>query len=185
MTAILGTEKGREEVEGENPLSGGIEGAIRIRMWREREDSRRARMIQTDNANSRPTNDVLAALFFRLRARWIESGDRLRRNPKSVAEIAGEPGKAGNRHLTRMAARHLFTLCRWGGVAGTAAADVMEIDGGKCQVDGQKGGQTNDATRQSSHTSKKEAARTPNCHLVMQQPASSPPRRPSLTHLVR
>ena len=50
-------------------------------------------MIQSDNANSRPTNDVLAALFFRLRARWIEFGDRLRRNPKSVAEIACEPGR--------------------------------------------------------------------------------------------
>ena len=34
------------------------------------------------------------------------------------------------------------------GWRGTAAADVMEIDGGKCQVDGQTGGRTNDATRQ-------------------------------------
>ena len=50
-------------------------------------------MIQTENANGRPTNDVLAALFFRLRARRIELGDRLRRNPKSVAEIAGKPGR--------------------------------------------------------------------------------------------
>ena len=43
-------------------------------------------MIQTDNANSRPTNDVLAALFSRLRAQWIELGDRLRRNPKRASQ---------------------------------------------------------------------------------------------------
>ena len=64
MTAILGTEKGGEKSTERMER----EGAIRIRMWREKEDSRRARMIQTVNANSRPTNDVLAALFFRLRA---------------------------------------------------------------------------------------------------------------------
>ena len=112
-------------------------------------------MIQTDNANSRPTNDVLAALFFRLRVRRIELGERLRRNPKSVTEIAGEPGgQVIGTSLTRMAARHLFTLCRWGGVSeGTAAADVMEIDGGKCQVDGRRD--------EASHTSKKEAAARP------------------------
>ena len=63
MTAILGTEKG-----GKNPHSGRKEegGQSESECGKRR---RRARMIQTDNANSRPTNDVLAALFFRLRAR--------------------------------------------------------------------------------------------------------------------
>ena len=66
MTAILGTEKGRRK----NPRSGrkdrpkegrsGGGGRPEGRQSEEEEDD-------SDNANSRPTNDVLAALFFRLR----------------------------------------------------------------------------------------------------------------------
>ena len=58
MTAILGTEKGREE---KNLQSGRKEGR-QTRGQRSEED-------ESDNANCRPTNDVLAALFFRLRVR--------------------------------------------------------------------------------------------------------------------
>ena len=73
----------------------------------------------------------------------------MRRNPKSVAEIAGEPGRQVIG--TSLGWRRATYLPFAGGAVWrgeTAAADVMEIDGGKCQVDGQTGGRINDATRQ-------------------------------------
>ena len=58
----------------------------------------------------------------------------------------------------------------------------MEIDGGKCQVDGRADGPTTRRGRQSSHTSKKEAARPPNCHLVIQQAASLSAAQTAVAH---
>ena len=82
----------------------------------------------------------------------VESRDRLRGNPVGIVpKITGDPVKAGNRHPGSWRATYL----PFAGGADDRIAAVMEIDGGKCQVDGR--GRRDEA----SHTSKKEAAARP------------------------
>ena len=68
MTAILGTEKGRRKNSRsgrkDRPKEGGGGGGGRPEGRQSEEEEKDD---DSDNANSRPTNDVLAALFFRLR----------------------------------------------------------------------------------------------------------------------
>ena len=92
MTAILGTEKGREE---KNLQSGRKEGR-QTRGQRSEED-------ESDNANCRPTNDVLAASFFRLPARPRPTESTCEIGcagiPTASQKSTGEPERAGNRRL--------------------------------------------------------------------------------------